>query len=166
VHIIVDVPPGSQRWQDALRRLSRRPLRRIRLFGVAFGLIGLGILVLDHGTFVGRYTGIVLLVCGLLLAVLLPARALRAGLKRLPASLVGQPHRFELTDHSFRSTSPLMNAEYAWEVFEGTDFVPGYLFLKISSYGNQAIPVPLDGLAPAQLDELRAFVAARALVPR
>lgn len=58
--------------------------------------------------------------------------------------------------------SPLVSTEYAWAAFVKLQEVPNILLLMLSR--NQVLPVPIGGLPPEQLAQLREFVANREFV--
>jgi len=60
--------------------------------------------------------------------------------------------------------SPLVSTEYAWAAFVKIQEIPGILMLMLSR--NQVFPVPIGGVPPEQLAQLREFVANREFVVR
>jgi hypothetical protein len=163
VHIVIDVPPDPTRWRAAFRHVLRAPMRRVRVLGGVLILLGLVLILLRSDNFTVVWLSATVIAMGLAYALLLPARAIRRSLRRLPLTLQ-QPQHIELTDRSLRLTSPLVSSEYAWAAFVRTELVPGYLMLMVGKY--QVMPVPVDGLTPAELDQLREFVANQAFIRR
>ncbi len=163
MHIVIDAQPEPAVWRAAFRELLRRPVRRLRIVGAVFALAGLLLIVADNGSGSLLLLGTLLLVLGLLYAIFIPMRSLRASMARLsPAAQ--QPKRIELTEQSVKVTSPLVFSEYAWAAFTQLKEVPGVLMLMPAR--NQVVPVPLGGLNPAELAQLREFVANRQFAHR
>jgi uncharacterized protein YjeT (DUF2065 family) len=163
VHIVIDAQPDPALWRRAFRELLRRPIRRVRVVGAVFVLLGVLFAVVDDGSGGLLLIGIVLIVLGLVYAVLTPIRAVRASLRRMPPALQ-QPRHIELTDRSVRIALPLMSSEYAWAAFVELKEIPGMLMLMPARH--QVVPVPLGGLTPYELAQLREFVANRQFVQR
>jgi uncharacterized protein YjeT (DUF2065 family) len=164
MHIVIDTQPDPALWRAAFRHVLRRPMRRVRAFGAFFVLCGVVIIVLSAATEDALWVvGLFLLVIGVLYALLLPGRAAQTSLRRMAPALQ-QPQRIELTDQSVRVMSPLMSTEYAWAAFVKMQEIPGILLLMLSR--NQVLPVPIGGLPPEQLAQLREFVANREFVRR
>ena len=156
MNIVVDAPPDPARWRAAFRHVMKKPARRVRILGAVLVLSGLFMLLVGGGEFVRVVIAATLIVVGLIYAVLAPALAVSRSLRRMPMAL-NQPQRIELTDSSVRVGSPLITTEYAWAAVDRADLVPGYLLLMFGRY--QVMPVPLDGLTPAEQAELAEFTA-------
>ena len=164
MHIVIDTQPDPALWRAAFRHVLRRPMRRVRAFGALFILCGAAIIVLSAAAEDTLWVvGLFLLGIGIAYALLLPARAGKASLRRMPPALQ-QPQRIELTDQSVRVMSPLVSTEYAWAAFVKVQEIPGILMLMLSR--NQVFPVPIGGVPPEQLAQLREFVANREFVVR
>jgi hypothetical protein len=163
VHIVIDAPPDLAVWRASFRQLLRGPVRRIRIVGIVLVLLGLVCALTDDGSGGLLLLGVLLVVLGLLYAVLIPVRSMRLSLRRIPPALQ-QPKRIELTEQSVKVTSPLILTEYAWAAFVRIQEIPGVLMLMPGRY--QVVPVPIGGLAPHELAQLREFVANREFVRR
>ena len=163
MHIIVDTQPDPALWRAAFRQVLRKSMRRVRVFGAIFAVLGVLLAVVsgDDSTLLGA--GIGLVVVGALYAFYLPARALQVSMRRMPPALQ-QPLRIELTEQYVEVTSPLIFTRYAWGAFVRIQEAPGLLMLMLSR--NQTLPVPLGGLPPEDLARLRNFVANRQFVLR
>jgi hypothetical protein len=163
VHIIVDTQPDPALWRAAFRQVLRRTMRRVRILGAIFAVLGLLLAAVsgDNSTLLGAGVGLV--VVGVLYVLYLPVRALQLSMRRLPPALQ-QPLRFELTEQHVEVTSPLIFTRYAWGAFVSIQEAPGLLMLMLSR--NQTLPVPLGGLPPEELARLRDFVANRQFVLR
>jgi YcxB-like protein len=159
VHIVIDAQPDPARYSAAFRHLMRRGMVRVRIVGVVVTLLVLGVVALD------AYRGepfealaLPLLILGLGLALVLPMRGRQVSLRALPEAF-RQPSRIELTEQSVRISSPLFHTEYAWGAFVRSVELPGQVLLMLSA--RQFVSVPTDRLDPAQLYQLRQFLANR-----
>jgi hypothetical protein len=162
VHIVIDTQSDPERWRAVFRHMLRRGILRLRLVGGVLMLLGLVVVAIDVGTPADFWPlGALLIGLGLGYALVLPGKALRASLRRLPPALQ-QPQRIELTDRSVQMISPLVSIEYAWAAFVRIEEIPGVLLLMVAR--NQVLPVPIGGLAPHELAQLREFVANREFV--
>jgi hypothetical protein len=108
-----------------------------------------------------RALGVIFVVLGLLYVFYVPWRSVRTSIRVMPAVLLA-PQRIELTDQGVSVASPLMSAQYAWGAFVATVEHGGLLLLLLSR--RQVTPVPLTGVPPQQVAELRAVLANRAFV--
>jgi hypothetical protein len=164
VHIVIDAQPDPALWRATFRHLLRPGLLRLRVIGGVLALFGVLVILLAAAGSDGIWPlGVLLIAMGLAYALLVPARALRASLRRLPPMLQ-QPQRIELTDRSVRMASPLVSSEYAWAAFVRTQEIQGVLLLMIAK--NQVFPVPIGGLPPFELAQLREFLANREFIQR
>jgi hypothetical protein len=164
VHIVIDAQPDPALWRSAFRDVLRGPMRRIRVMGgflAALGLLLFAVSIGDHDD--AWPAGLAVIAVGLIFALLLPARSVQGSLRRLPVALQ-QPQRIELTDRTVKLVSPLMSTEYAWAAFAQIREIPGVLMLMVGKY--QVLPVPIGGLSPQELAQLREFVANQAFIRR
>jgi hypothetical protein len=153
VHIVIDTN-DPDRYRAAFRYVLRPARIRLAIMGGVLVLLG-AVTALLPATLP---LGIVEVVAGLMLGIVLPLRVIGASIRGL-SSVVAGPTRFELTDQYVGSISPLMSSQTAWAAFTRIDEIPGQLLLRIGR--RQVISVPITDVHPAQLAELREFVANR-----
>jgi hypothetical protein len=157
VHIQIDAHYDPARWAAAFRHVARGRLVRVRVCGALLVVIGPLFMAIERlgGRSVSLF-GPFVMVLGVLFALLLPALAIRASVRQVP-HLLRHPSRIELTEHSFKTMSPLFTGEYAWGAFVRIDEIPGQLLLLASQ--RQVFSVPTNTLHPTDLAQLRAFAA-------
>jgi hypothetical protein len=158
VHIIVDAQPDTDRYAAAFRHVLGSVYRRVRVLGGILVVLGFALIALEPDIWPLSF---VLFAVGVLYVIYVPWKSIRASVRMLPLVL-RQPQRIEIAEQGVRILSPLMSTEYAWGAFEKTEEIPGQLLLMLSR--RQVLPIPLAGVPPQQLAELREFLANRAFV--
>jgi N-acetylglucosamine-6-phosphate deacetylase len=77
--------------------------------------------------------------------------------------LAGLPTTVTITDDEITCASAACRTAWSWTAFNGVLTVPGFWMLRVN--GVNAVALDQEDLSPDQLSEVRAFLAARGLVP-
>jgi hypothetical protein len=161
VEITVTSSGGRELYAAAVRHVLKPRIRAGRRFGVALAIVGIGAIV---WFFVGPHS-FGLLLFGVTLATLAYYYVLSYGRSALRASVnnLGRQHlrtrTLTLTDDYLIIEGPYEQSRISWYAFRCAEELPGMLLL--TSGRSMLWPVPLAGLDPEQLQQVRSFVAGR-----
>ena len=129
-------------YREAIRVLSRRAMRMLRVFGALFALAGVLERLIDRQN-LGIVVG--LMVAGALVALWVPFRTLRSASKR-SAPAMG-PWRYEVSAETLTTTTPLATGIWAWASLRRVQDHPRFWLLH-TPIANQAVTVFKDAFSP------------------
>ncbi|MFC0508545.1 YcxB family protein [Micromonospora costi] len=139
----------------AVRRTLRRSLRLLTFCGVIL-LVPAAVAVLSDD----RVMAVVWLAAAVFFLVL-PPLTVRSAVE-MSWKLYRQEIGWRISGEGVAMASPLMDSLIRWEALEAVEPIPGQLLFKINR--QQAIPMPVAGLAPSDRDTLLAFLRGRGLL--
>ncbi|WP_328464117.1 YcxB family protein [Actinoplanes sp. NBC_00393] len=148
MQIQITAAPDPALIAAATRHSLRRPVLIARVAGWAFLLAAL---VDGINPF--------LLVGGVALAVLTPMALLNHTARR--AMRTGQVTTFEISEGGVASADAESRHSYAWRAFRSVEQLRGQLLFGLG--GTRFLPIPTNGLSPAQINQVLGAASANGL---
>jgi hypothetical protein len=160
VHIEFTQLPDTDRDRRHMRLLFAQQFRgrRVLMIALALLMVLLGMAIIATG---GTVFGAVLIAFGVVypLLVVVSFRRTAERFVRRFARVNSVPRQVTITDSAVSFTSPFQHVAWAWPAIDGVIDLGEVLVAKCGP--APVVSIPLSDMAPAQVAELRAFLAAR-----
>lgn len=160
VNIQVSAGPDQGGHEAALRHILKPQVRSTRALGIALVSVGAVQIVAAVAFRVATVylpVGMVLVLLGYYFIWSVGRSAVVAVRNLGRASRSG--HDYTITDKSLTVSGPYQHAVSTWYLFTGATELPGQVIFMVTP--TMFVPVPTDRMTPAELQELRAFLAGR-----